>query len=170
MISTPKQLVIVVLLAFAVPLTVILLVVQFITSGINADPNSSAMSDAAIAERMQVLNGTASTQSVNKAASDSAIAVADPGESLYNTVCQACHAAGIAGAPKTGDQTVWGARLELGNDVLYQSVIKGKNLMPARGGQQTHLMTILRRRSILCCQHFSKSRVLLIFHGNLRDW
>ena len=136
MISTPKQLVIVVLLAFAVPLTVILLVVQFITSGINADPNSSAMSDAAIAERMQVLNGNASTQSVsvNKAASDSAIAVADPGESLYNTVCQACHAAGIAGAPKTGDQTVWGARLELGNDVLYQSVIKGKNLMPARGG------------------------------------
>lgn len=134
MISTPKQLVIVVLLAFAVPLTVILLVVQFITSGINTNPNSSAMSDAAIAERMQVLNGKASTQSATKATSDSAIAVADPGESLYNIVCQACHAAGIAGAPKTGDQTVWGARLELGNDVLYQSVIKGKNLMPARGG------------------------------------
>ncbi|MBL6736632.1 MAG: c-type cytochrome, partial [Burkholderiales bacterium] len=104
MISTPKQLVIVVLLAFAVPLTVILLVVQFITSGINTNPNSSAMSDAAIAERMQVLNGKASTQSVTKATSDSAIAEVDPGESLYNIVCQACHAAGIAGAPKTGDQ------------------------------------------------------------------
>jgi cytochrome c5 len=134
LISTPKQLVIVVLLAFAVPLTVILLVVQFITSGINADSNSAAMSEAAIAERMQVLNSNASTQSANAPTSDSVIAVVDPGESLYNTVCQACHAAGIAGAPKTGDQSVWGDRLELGNDVLYQSVIKGKNLMPARGG------------------------------------
>ena len=134
MISTPKQLVIVVLLAFAVPLTVILLVVQFITSGINADPNSAAMSEAAIAERMQVLNSDASTKSVNAPTSDTVIAVVDPGESLNNTVCQACHAVGIAGAPKTGDQSVWGDRLELGNDVLYQSVIKGKNLMPARGG------------------------------------
>jgi cytochrome c5 len=92
------------------------------------------MSEAAIAERMQVLNSNASTQSANAPTSDSVIAVVDPGESLYNTVCQACHAAGIAGAPKTGDQSVWGDRLELGNDVLYQSVIKGKNLMPARGG------------------------------------
>jgi hypothetical protein len=85
LISTPKQLVIVVLLAFAVPLTVILLVVQFITSGINADPNSAAMSETAIAERMQVLNSNASTQSANAPTSDSVIAVVDPGESLYNT-------------------------------------------------------------------------------------
>ena len=134
MISTPKQLVIVVLLAFAVPLTVILLVVQFITSGINADPDSSAMSEAAIAKRMQVLNADSSTQIANNQAIDSPAIAADPGESLYNTVCQACHAAGIAGAPKTGDQSVWSARLDLGNNVLYQSVIKGKNLMPARGG------------------------------------
>ncbi|MBA4740631.1 MAG: cytochrome c5 family protein [Burkholderiales bacterium] len=134
MISTPKQLVIVVLLAFAVPLTVILLVVQFITSGINADPDSSAMSEAAIAKRMQVLNADSSTQIANNQAIDSPAIAVDPGESLYNTVCQACHAAGIAGAPKTGDQSVWSARLDLGNNVLYQSVIKGKNLMPARGG------------------------------------
>tara|TARA_E500000331_G_scaffold123977_1_gene121598 strand:+ start:2195 stop:2662 length:468 start_codon:yes stop_codon:yes gene_type:complete len=134
LISTPKQLVIVVLLAFAVPLTVILLVVQFITSGINADPDSSAMSEAAIAKRMQVLNADSSTQIANNQAIDSPAIAVDPGESLYNTVCQACHAAGIAGAPKTGDQSVWSARLDLGNNVLYQSVIKGKNLMPARGG------------------------------------
>ena len=126
MISTPKQLVIVVLLAFAVPLTVILLVVQFITSGINADPNSAAMSETAIAERMQVLNSNASTQSANAPTSDSVIAVVDPGESLYNTVCQACHAAGIAGAPKTGDQSVWGDRLELGNDVRSEERRVGK--------------------------------------------
>ena len=108
--------------------------VQFITGGINADPNSSAMSDSAIAKRMQVLNAGSPAQIANSATSNSIIIAEDPGESLYNTVCQACHAAGIAGAPKTGDQSVWAARLELGNDVLYQSVIKGKNLMPARGG------------------------------------
>jgi len=134
LISTPKQLVIVVLLSFTVPLAIILLVVQFITGGINADPNNSAMSDSAVAKRMQVLNAGPPIQMASSATTNSIIIVEDAGESLYNKVCQACHATGIAGAPKTGDQSVWAARVGLGNDVLYQSVIKGKNLMPARGG------------------------------------
>ena len=134
MIRTPKQLVTVVILAFVVPLAIILLAVQFITGGIKVDPNGSAMSDRAVAERMDVLNSGAPAQIADTSSTKSIIVTSDPGESLYNTVCQACHSAGIAGAPKTGDKTAWSSRIDLSNDVLYASVINGKNMMPARGG------------------------------------
>ena len=134
MIRTPKQLVTVVILAFVVPLAIILLAVQFITGGIKVDPNGSAMSDRAVAERMDVLNSGAPAQIAATSSTKSITVTSDPGESLYNTVCQACHSAGIAGAPKTGDKTAWSSRLDLSNDVLYASVINGKNMMPARGG------------------------------------
>ena len=29
------------------------------------------------------------------------------GEAIYNSVCTACHATGVAGAPKTGDKAAW---------------------------------------------------------------
>ena len=134
MISTPKQLITVVVLAFAVPLTIILLIVQFITGGIKVDPNSSAMSEQAIAKRMNPLSANKSNQMAGRSTSESVAVALDPGESLYNTVCQACHTAGIAGAPKTGDKTAWSERVKLGNDTLSKSVINGKNMMPARGG------------------------------------
>ena len=134
MISTPKQLITVVVLAFAVPLTIILLIVQFITGGIKVDPNSSAMSEQAIAKRMNPLSANKSNQMAGRSSSESVAVALDPGESLYNTVCQACHTAGIAGAPKTGDKTAWSERVKLGNDTLSKSVINGKNMMPARGG------------------------------------
>ena len=134
MISTPKQLITVVVLAFAVPLIIILLIVQFITGGIKVDPNSSAMSEQAIAKRMNPLSANKSNQMAGSSSSESVAVALDPGESLYNTVCQACHTAGIAGAPKTGDKTAWSERVKLGNDTLSKSVINGKNMMPARGG------------------------------------
>jgi cytochrome c5 len=45
-----------------------------------------------------------------------------------------CHAAGIAGAPKTGDKAAWTARVTKGQQTLYDNAIKGINLMPAKGG------------------------------------
>lgn len=46
----------------------------------------------------------------------------------------ACHAAGVAGAPKFGDKAGWSPRLALGVDGLTASVIKGKGAMPPKGG------------------------------------
>ncbi len=46
----------------------------------------------------------------------------------------ACHAAGVAGAPKFGDKAAWAPRLALGVDGLTASVIKGKGAMPPKGG------------------------------------
>ncbi|HCA03077.1 MAG TPA: cytochrome c5 family protein [Halomonas campaniensis] len=57
------------------------------------------------------------------------------GEALYASAgCVACHAAGVAGAPKLGDAEAWGPRIEQGTDALYQSVFNGKGVMPPRGG------------------------------------
>ena len=56
------------------------------------------------------------------------------GETVYNTICQACHAAGVAGAPKTGDKAAWAARIATGAEALLKSATNGKNAMPARGG------------------------------------
>ena len=56
------------------------------------------------------------------------------GEALYKQACVACHAAGVAGAPKFGDKAAWAPRIQTGLDALTVSVIKGKNAMPPRGG------------------------------------
>ena len=56
------------------------------------------------------------------------------GKKTYEGLCSACHAAGIAGAPKVGDKGAWAARIAQGPAVLYGSALKGKNAMPAKGG------------------------------------
>ena len=64
------------------------------------------------------------------------VAAANPGagEALYKQACMACHAAGVAGAPKFGDKAAWAPRIQTGIDALTTSVIKGKNAMPPKGG------------------------------------
>lgn len=61
------------------------------------------------------------------------------GEEVYNTACSACHAAGVAGAPKFGDTAAWGPRIEKGKDTLYTHAINGfqgqAGFMPPKGGR-----------------------------------
>jgi cytochrome c5 len=56
------------------------------------------------------------------------------GEEVYKNQCGACHEAGVAGAPKTGDVAAWAPRIKTGYDALLASSLKGKNAMPAQGG------------------------------------
>ncbi len=51
----------------------------------------------------------------------------------YNKTCAACHATGAAGAPKTGVEADWTARMEKGMDTLVASVTDGLNAMPPKG-------------------------------------
>ena len=67
------------------------------------------------------------------AAAFAAPAAAD-GKIVYAQTCAACHAAGIAGAPKAGDKGAWGPRIGGGRDALIVSVLKGKGAMPPKGG------------------------------------
>jgi cytochrome c5 len=63
---------------------------------------------------------------------------ADAGKKLYDSVCMACHTAGIAGAPKFGDKLAWAERIKQGPAVLHEHAIKGyqgkAGVMPAKGG------------------------------------
>ncbi|WP_026075630.1 c-type cytochrome [Noviherbaspirillum massiliense] len=63
---------------------------------------------------------------------------ADAGKKVYEATCQACHGAGIAGAPKFGDKAAWAPRLQQGKATLYDHAIKGfqgkSGMMPAKGG------------------------------------
>ncbi len=57
-----------------------------------------------------------------------------PAEDLYGRTCMACHAAGVAGALKTGDTKGWQALIDKkGMDALVESVTRGLNAMPPRG-------------------------------------
>ena len=128
-IKTPQQLIVVVLLSFIVPIAIILLLVKLITGGMHVDPDSRAMSEEATANRLKPVGEVSVV-----AGMDASTSVAGGGDQLFNTVCQACHAAGLAGAPKTGDAAAWKPRIAQGIDALYASAINGKNAMPAKGG------------------------------------
>jgi cytochrome c5 len=57
------------------------------------------------------------------------------GEKVYQQACQMCHAAGVAGAPMTGDANAWAVRIEQGRDKLLYNAIQGIGVMPPKGGQ-----------------------------------
>ncbi|MWL88805.1 MULTISPECIES: cytochrome c5 family protein [unclassified Cupriavidus] len=63
-----------------------------------------------------------------------AAASAEVGKKVYEQVCAACHAAGVAGAPKFGDKAAWAPRLKEGMDVVHNYALKGKGIMPPKGG------------------------------------
>lgn len=65
-------------------------------------------------------------------------AFAADGEAVYNQACMACHAQGVAGAPKQGDAEAWADRIDKGMDTLYENSINGfqgeAGVMPPKGG------------------------------------
>jgi cytochrome c5 len=63
---------------------------------------------------------------------DTQTASAD-GQKVFQASCQACHIAGVAGAPKMGDKAAWAPRIAKGNDALFSSVKNGLNAMPPKG-------------------------------------
>lgn len=54
-------------------------------------------------------------------------------EATYMANCNACHAAGVANAPKLGDKAAWDARMAKGMDAIMVNVMNGINAMPAKG-------------------------------------
>jgi cytochrome c5 len=160
LIKTPQQLIVVVVLAFLIPVVGIVMLASYITGGLKVDPKSSDSSAAAVGERLKpvgtVVIGEAPattagapaagahpaaasgvTSSSGEAVKTAATSGPGAGKKLYDTVCVACHGAGIAGAPKTGDKAAWKPRIATGKDALYNSALHGKNAMPAKGGLTT---------------------------------
>ena len=126
-IKTPKQLAIVVLVAFAVPIGLIVLLSQLVTGLM---PAGSSDAENKVLSRIQPVGQLAfadMTPSGNKT-----------GEQVYQAVCKACHEGGIAGAPKFGDKAAWAVAIKSGYNVLVQHAISGVQregkVMPPKGG------------------------------------
>ena len=61
-------------------------------------------------------------------------AFAADGKAVYDKTCVACHASGVANAPKLGDKAAWAPRIATGRDAMVASVVKGKGAMPPKAG------------------------------------
>lgn len=125
-IKTPKQLIIVVVLAFAIPVLGAVMLAQLAVGG-KKPAESSAAREEAVARRIKPVG------EVLVAAAGGAQQVRD-GKAVVETVCAACHASGALNAPKIGDKTAWGKLTGRGLEPLTVSAIKGVRQMPARGG------------------------------------
>jgi len=124
-IKTPQQLIVVILLAFVVPIFGIIMLVQLVTSRPGADPQ--AMTPEAVSARLQPVArleiGGAGSAAGARSAAD-----------IVKNTCSACHQTGAANAPKLGDAAAWAPRIKTGVNALVQSVIKGKGAMPPKAG------------------------------------
>ena len=139
-IKTPKQLAIVVFLAFAIPISVIGLLSQLVTG---MRPDNSEQSEAGVLNRIrpvgQVSLGQASPPTSDGAGQVALAQASTPktdmtGEQVYQAVCKTCHENGVAGAPKFGDKSAWAPHIKQGAEHLFANAIKGNNAMPPKGG------------------------------------
>jgi len=126
-IKTPKQLIIVVVLAFIVPIVIIGLLSQLLTS----TPTDTSSDEQRVLERIKpvgtIVMADASAPHGNHT-----------GEQVYGQVCKTCHDAGLAGAPKSGDKPAWMPRIAEGEKTLVAHAIGGfqgkSGVMPPKGG------------------------------------
>jgi cytochrome c5 len=104
-----------------------------VPAGAGAAPAAEAAAPAA-APAVVATPAAAATPPAAAAPAKVAAAGAGAGEALYKQVCVACHAAGVAGAPKFGDKAAWEPRIKTGLQALKTSAVMGKNAMPPKGG------------------------------------
>jgi cytochrome c5 len=127
-IKTPKQLAIVVVVAFAIPITLVGLLSQLVTG---MKPPGSAEADTQLTSRIkpfgEVVMADASAPAGNLT-----------GEQVFQSLCKTCHEPGIAGAPKVGDKAAWAPSIKKGYETLVQHAINGfqeaGKVMPPKGG------------------------------------
>jgi len=126
-IKTPKQLITAVALAFVVPVLIIVLLVKYVVGEKSGGAGADAMTPEAIADRLRPVGSVVMAEATGPRALQS-------GEAVYKLACSACHEAGAAGAPKSGDSAAWAPRIQQGYDTLVRHAVEGFKGMPAKGG------------------------------------
>ena len=98
------------------------------------DRDNAALADASPAAAPVAEPDPASSDETAPAAAAEEI----DGGKIYNTVCFACHMAGVAGAPKL-ETAAWESRIAKGTDAIVQNAINGFQgdfgMMPPKGGR-----------------------------------
>ncbi|MDQ3215163.1 MAG: c-type cytochrome, partial [Pseudomonadota bacterium] len=118
----------VIVLAFVVPVILIILLATFVVRSTTAGVSGSdAFSEKSVGERMRPVGIVAFAEA-------GAAKTLQTGEAVYTAACSACHAAGLAGAPRTGDAAAWAPRIRGGFDLLVKHAVEGFKAMPPKGG------------------------------------
>lgn len=134
--STFSRLFIIMIVAMSILTAIIMVLASFAASDVNErlDERSAVENSDAMAERLAPVGQFSAT---TVAAAAPAEAVVLSGEEAYVS-CGACHTAGVAGAPTTGDVALWADRIAQGKETLYKHAIEGyqgdAGYMPAKGG------------------------------------
>ncbi|HVO05435.1 MAG TPA: c-type cytochrome [Burkholderiaceae bacterium] len=126
-IRTPKQLIVVLVASFVLPVLIIIMLINFVAWESKPGAGSDALGAEAVARRIQPV-GVSEYKDVNDAKS------MRTGEQVFQGQCTACHTSGAVGAPKFGDEAAWAPRIKTGFDALLHSALKGKGNMPPQGG------------------------------------
>ncbi len=123
-VKTPKQMLLLSLASFVIPVFIIIGLVFYVTSS-NKPAAGAVDTEKATALRIQKV-GTVEIRDANRPLK--------AGAEVYKAQCAACHDVGAAGAPKFADAGAWGGRLGQGLEGLVNSALKGKGAMGAQGG------------------------------------
>ena len=122
-IKNPRQLIVVVVLAFVVPIALGLLLSQLVTSGTKGEHED----DSAILARIHPVGEVL-------LAAPAAPKGQMTGNQVYGQVCKTCHEAGLLNAPKFGDKASWAKVVAQGQATTVDHAIKGIRSMPPKGG------------------------------------
>lgn len=133
-IKNPKHLLLAVFFSFVVPVFVIIGLVKYVTS-VETTGAGVGHAELSKAQRLQKV-GSVELRDANRPLR--------AGEEVYKGQCAACHAAGVAGAPKFEDASAWGPRIKQGLEALVHSALAGKGAMAAQGGGEFNDIEIAR--------------------------
>jgi cytochrome c5 len=133
-VKTPKQMLLLSLASFIIPVFIIIGLVFYVTSA-NKPAAGAVDTEKSTAQRIQKV-GMVEIRDANRPLK--------AGEEVYKAQCSACHATGAAGAPKFSDSGAWSARIKQGLEALTTSALKGKGAMGAQGGGDFNDIEIAR--------------------------
>ena len=133
-VRTPEQLLKLVFFASVLPVVVIVGMVYYVVTD-HKPVAGEENPEVAIAARIQKV-GHFELRDANRKLRT--------GEEVFKLQCTNCHTAGLVGAPKFGDAAAWAPRIKTGYEALLNSVMKGKNAMPAQSGGDLEALEIAR--------------------------
>jgi cytochrome c5 len=116
-----------------------------ISARVKDDRGDAVLAEQLVLQRIEPVGQVALVGDVNASMSAPVMAKPEPvaeiltGPQVYNAACQACHAAGVGGAPVRGVADQWAPRIAQGRDTLENHVINGyqgqAGYMPPKGGR-----------------------------------
>jgi len=119
-------------------LVVIAVIFYFVADTVTSDMGKSEEANERMQAKVQENIRPVGKVNVSSVPADSGTAAAEAagprsGEQVYNASCMACHASGVAGAPKLGDKAAWEPRAAKGIDGLLTTATSGLKAMPPKG-------------------------------------